>query len=52
MSFCIKEELDVSPVHYPVHEKKGIPGYVAYVGYDSDSAILEDLCEDATIMHI
>lgn len=52
ISFCIKENMKVGPVHYPVHEDKGEPGYVAYVGYDRDSAVVQEYCENATILHM
>lgn len=52
VSFCIKENLNVPHKHYPVHEDKGEPGYVAYVGYNSDYETIEEMCSDATILHI
>lgn len=51
VSFCIKENMDIKPIHYPVDEHKGEPGYVGYVGYDSDKDIIEKICGDATIFH-
>ncbi|AJS92723.1 BAH_G0042640.mRNA.1.CDS.1 [Saccharomyces cerevisiae] len=52
LSFCIIENDNVPPVHYPIHEDKGEPGYVAYVGYDTDSELVQELCADSTIYHM
>ncbi|CAR21755.1 sphingosine N-acyltransferase subunit LIP1 [Lachancea thermotolerans CBS 6340] len=52
ISFCIKEDLEVPSVHYPIHDKKGAPGYVAYASYDSDSRDIREVCEDAPVLHI
>ncbi|CAG62918.1 uncharacterized protein GVI51_M13651 [Nakaseomyces glabratus] len=51
LSFCIKENMSVDPVHYPIHEDKGEPGYIAYVGYDSDKRTVDELCEGTTVFH-
>ncbi|SCU86708.1 LANO_0C08944g1_1 [Lachancea nothofagi CBS 11611] len=51
VSFCIKESKDVPPIHYPTGTPKGKPGYVAYVAYESDSPLISEVCQDATIMH-
>lgn len=51
LSFCIKENLDVSPVHYPIDENKGLPGYIAYAGYDSDLNLIKEMCADTPIYH-
>lgn len=51
-SFCIIENVNVAPIHYPIHENKGNPGYVSYVGYDRDSDIIAQYCNNATIMHL
>lgn len=51
LSFCIVENTKVGPVHYPIGEPKGEPGYVAYVGYDRDAALVESLCEGSDIFH-
>lgn len=52
VSFCIMENTNVPPIHYPVHEDKGAPGYFAYVGYNKDYSLVEELCGDAPIYHI
>lgn len=51
ISFCIIENKDLKPVHYPLTEEKGEPGYYAYVGYDSDLEAIRTLCADAQIHH-
>ncbi|SCU86477.1 LAFA_0E01002g1_1 [Lachancea sp. 'fantastica'] len=51
VSFCIKENADVTPIHYPIDTPKGAPGYVAYAAYDSDAQLISQLCDDAIIMH-
>ncbi|CCD23106.1 uncharacterized protein NDAI_0B00720 [Naumovozyma dairenensis CBS 421] len=51
-SFCIFENFELPQRHYPIDENKGAPGYVAYVGYDSDSKLVERLCNDSTIYHM
>lgn len=48
ISFCIIENKGVSPVHYPIHDDKGAPGYWAYVGYDRDSHLVREMCGDHT----
>lgn len=52
LSFCIMENPNVPPVHYPVHEDKGEPGYYAYVGYNKDYPLVKELCGDTAIYHI
>ena len=51
LSFCIKENLEVPPVHYPIHENKGLPGYIAYAGYDKDYSLVKEMCADTPIYH-
>ncbi|KAH3899406.1 related to Ceramide synthase subunit LIP1 [Saccharomycodes ludwigii] len=46
ITFCIIENLRVSPVHYPVEDDdKGEPGYYAYIANDSDFNALELITE-------
>ncbi|CCD24028.1 sphingosine N-acyltransferase subunit LIP1 NDAI_0C03680 [Naumovozyma dairenensis CBS 421] len=53
ISFCINENVNVPAVHYPIDENKGAPGYVAFVGYDSDGKdLIEQMCEGSTILHM
>ncbi|CAL9729290.1 ceramide synthase subunit Lip1p [Monosporozyma unispora] len=51
-SFCIVENENVASIHYPLGEDKGKPGYHAFVGYDHDKELVEDLCKDSTIYHL
>lgn len=53
LSYCIIENLNVPPIHYPVADgNKGEPGYIAYAGYDSDSQLVSEMCGDSQIFHI
>ncbi|QLG72964.1 hypothetical protein HG535_0E00480 [Zygotorulaspora mrakii] len=52
ISFCIIENANVPPIHYPIHEDKGQPGYVAYAGYNNETELIEEHCGDATIFNI
>lgn len=51
-SFCIIENSELPPIHYPVHEDKGEPGYIAYAGYNNDYKLVEEYCVDTTIYSI
>ena len=51
LSFCIKENAEVAPVHYPIGEDKGAPGYIAYAGYDRDFQLVKEMCADSPIYH-
>ena len=51
-SFCIIENMALDSIHYPLHENKGEPGYIAYVGYDKDSDLVNELCTDSIIYHM
>lgn len=51
LSFCIKENLDIPPVHYPIGENKGAPGYIAYAGYDRDYQLVKEMCADSPMYH-
>lgn len=52
LSFCIIENKDVGPIHYPIHEDKGEPGYIAYAGYNQDSELVKELCGDNVIYNM
>lgn len=52
VSFCIIENKDIDPIHYPLGEIKGEPGYWAYVGYDTDRDLIRKKCENNTIFHM
>lgn len=51
-SFCIIENENVPSIHYPLGEDKGEPGYQAFVGYNSDKDLVEELCKDSIIYHL
>lgn len=51
-SFCIVENTNVPSIHYPLTEDKGKPGYYAFVGYDHDKELIEEVCKDSTIYHM
>ena len=52
LQFCMIENMKVDPIHYPLGEDKGEPGYTAYVGYDEDEALVQKMCKDSTIFHM
>ncbi|CCE61627.1 hypothetical protein TPHA_0A05530 [Tetrapisispora phaffii CBS 4417] len=53
LSYCFIENKDINPIHYPVEDgNKGVPGYVAYVGYDTDADLVAQMCEGSQIFHV
>lgn len=52
LQFCMIENMNVEPIHYPLGEIKGEPGYTAYVGYNQDADLMQELCQDSTIFNM
>ena len=52
LKFCMIENMNIGPIHYPLGEPKGEPGYIAYVGYNEDKNLVEEMCKDATLFNM
>ncbi|CCC70695.1 hypothetical protein NCAS_0F02110 [Naumovozyma castellii] len=52
ISFCIKENTGIPAIHYPIHEDKGEPGYIAYVEYTTNDREIQKICQNSTILHM
>ena len=52
LKFCMIENVNIGPIHYPLGEPKGEPGYVAYVGYNEDEELVQTMCKESTIFNM